>query len=251
MRWALPLLLALGCAATPGEDLVVDVTPPQADATPVQAAEETRDQAFSRCKAELEKTETPTPPEQARNIAVACSTLYSEPACREAWLRGFSDETSPADRVRIVIEGCRAGYCDDLPEAALCKGDWTALSAEERATAWTSFRREILIREIGAERVAEIERIKARAAGSSGEAARPTSPHVVKVFVDARGQTTFDGAQVDEAGMRAAFHRELASDPSVVLEVVAEPNTPMSVTVKILDVATAAGFTRVGISTKQ
>lgn len=239
-----------GCTATPGESLVIDVTPPRTAASSAQSATQNKDEAFEKCKALLVKSEGQPTTAEASEIGIVCSEFYSEAACRDAWAKGFGPDTHPSERIAIVMEGCRLGYCDDLPEAAACSDAWASWGLLERAGAWASFREQILTREIGAERVRELAELALRARGAQQEGAGGPSAKVT-VTIDAAGAATLDGVKVEASTLAEKFRGLLARDPKARLEIILEPSAPPELTRKLMDEATAAGFTHVSISRKQ
>lgn len=229
-------IVLLSCAPAPLPD-AVDLPPPPPDTQPATSDDTTL--AFNRCRAALVDERTTDGPSRARTLAIACASLYTRPACRDAWLRGFSPETPPEARVEIVTAGCREAYCPTFPQNPACNADFDDWSNTERAAAWSTLRAHILELEIGPARAKELrELFRDRGPHQHGIAEGPTA----EVTIDGHGVISLGGAPIDEPSLENALRAMIDADGEAKLELFVAHATDMTVIRRVLDAGERAGF---------
>jgi biopolymer transport protein ExbD len=251
-----------GCspAGAPPSDTVEVSLPSSLASTPNASAANDRKPAASpaaveACVAAIDSVGAfdPTPGDSFKRLARACHGLYSEAGCSRAWTLAAEDETGPADRLRILTEGCRAAYCPSVGVglAACSEARWSAASTEERAQAWFELNEAIRLRELSPEQLQRVKSAEAKVRLRRVEAVEvdlqpPPAAPSVSVELDAAGM-------VSAAGQKrplAELSQLLGPARNAELVVTVEKATPMPIVVKFMDAAKAAGFSKVTMSVR-
>lgn len=103
----------------------------------------------TKCKSGIERAVKASTITEANSIYYTeCSALFSQPACRDAWVAAAklpTDEQTPK-----VADACRKAYCPQLSALSFeaCRDDFVA-TPESLKKAWPTLSDAILTREVG------------------------------------------------------------------------------------------------------
>ncbi len=211
--------------------------------------------AVEACVAAIESSLPfdPAPGDSFKRVARACQSLYSETGCSRAWALAAADETGPADRLRILTDGCRAAYCPSLGAGldACVESWWSAAEFEERARAWFELNEVIRRKELTPAQLQQLKSAEAKARQRRVEAVDielppPPTSQPVSVELDAAGMVSADGKKLP----LAELSKLLGPARNAELVVVVEKATPMPIVVQFMDAAKAAGFSKISMSVR-
>jgi hypothetical protein len=195
----------------------------------------------------------PAPGDSFKRVARACQSLYSEAGCSRAWSLAAADETGPADRLRILTDGCRAAYCPSLEAGveACTESWWSAASFEERARAWFELNEVIRSKELSPPQLQRLKSAEAKVRDRRVEAIDielppPPTSQPVTVELDAAGMVTAEGKKLP----LAELSKLLGPARNAELVVVVEKATPMPIVVQFMDAAKAAGFSKISMTAR-
>jgi len=136
--------MALLCACSGSKEVERPRTEP---------AVEVRRADIAACHEAMEQSDAQTSAVRVKTIVSACSELWLDPTCREAWIRALDEP--PESRAEGVIQRCATSICPTLakPRPALCSEDLSTVDLLDEQPDWGELWKEfsgvVLARDLG------------------------------------------------------------------------------------------------------
>jgi hypothetical protein len=193
---------------------------------------------------------SPMPPDLTN---YACGSLYSEPACGQAWPVDAAAIDRPRDARRIA-RACAAAYCPSLDASRLALCADAEVSDAELIAALVALDTQILAHELGdptrAAQLAARHRLF-RERTREGPPAPASNGQTLVVTLAADGTIILGSQVVDLAELGRRLAAASARDPDLALAVAADAGLPYADVVKVMTVAQQSGVKRVSLQTSK
>lgn len=121
-----------------------------ADQSPTSSSGAALSAGASKCKGGIDRALKASTIAEANSIYYTeCSALFSQAACRDAWVGAA--KLPSGEQIPMVADACRKAYCPSLSALSFeaCRDDFKA-TPESLAKAWPTLFDAILTREVGA-----------------------------------------------------------------------------------------------------